>query len=529
MVLAGGGASLAVAAAPAGASNTEMTAAGSFTTFFMVHALFPEVNDLNPLPPTGTESQSISVDSKTCSLGATYSVASGVNPPNGSGAGKTALFGEESAASTSQGCIDFARSSSPPAPTSEKLPSGTAESGDNSGSNFDYYAYALDGVAPLVGNDAPTTVRVTGSDVGPGNGLPLSTIQGIFECNITNWDQITINGATGANSPIVTFWPQKGSGTRAVMTDILGFDPTVPGTSPDNCNLNDQPIDSFGATMNGGNGTLAAGDYPEEENSEDGIIYQNSVGITNPANLAINCTGAPPCTSTGTATVPAGSVTNAAIYLFSAGKFSQEWNDTTDYNGTANNVVADFIQGNNTNTMGNWATGANSTPGLSMATVQDTSGSGEAYVDLTPQVGRLSDTNRGSYAMDGNTVAEANEWYHNIPSPSPSPANPSNSTALIPGIRYVYNVADTVLPGYNGAKMLMGFDNQANGTKSVLCNGDDASTITAQGFLPLTTGPGPVAASDAAGATCRQFGGGAFPSQGAVIHWTTLVFDNKAH
>src|ERR1700678_1223108 len=54
MVLAGCGAAVAVAAAPAGASNTEMTAAGSFTTFFMMHALFPEVNNINPNPESGT-------------------------------------------------------------------------------------------------------------------------------------------------------------------------------------------------------------------------------------------------------------------------------------------------------------------------------------------------------------------------------------------------------------------------------------------------------------------------------------------
>ena len=74
--LAGCGATVALAAAPAGASNTEMTAAGSFTTFFMMHALFPEVNLVNPLPEIGSETQSIAADTQTCSGGVTYSTGS---------------------------------------------------------------------------------------------------------------------------------------------------------------------------------------------------------------------------------------------------------------------------------------------------------------------------------------------------------------------------------------------------------------------------------------------------------------------
>jgi hypothetical protein len=500
MVFAGAGATVAVASAPAGASNTEMTAVGSFTTFFMMHALFPELNDINPLPESGSLTQSIASDSLTCSGGLTYNTST--PPPNGSGQGKTALATEEGAAADEQGCIDFSRSSSPPAPHAETLElSGGGESGDPSPSHLDYYAYALDGVAPLVGSDAPSTVSEAGHNTGPSNGLTLAQIQSIYECNTTNWDQITVNGVTGANSPIVLFWPQSGSGTRAVYTDGLGFDPTKPGTSPDNCNTSDQPIVGF---------TLGLNSAPNEENSEDGIIYQNSLGVTAADDAA------------GTA-VPAGSVTAAAIYIYSAGKFSSEWNDTVDNTSTANNVVDQTLNGGTTNTMGNFEAGT-----LSMASVQSTGGSGEAYDDLTPQVGRFNqDTNRGTYAIDGNTVAEANEWYHQISSSS----DPSESTATIPGIRYVYNVADTVLPGYNGAKMMIGFDNQASGTKSVLCNGDDASTITAQGFLPLTTGTSATpSGSDAAGATCREFAGLSFPGQGTPISWTVApAFDNRAH
>ena len=74
MTLAGFGATVAVAAAPAGASSTEMTAVGSFTTFFMMHALFPEVNMINPIPESGTLSQSIAADAPNATF------ASLVNP-----------------------------------------------------------------------------------------------------------------------------------------------------------------------------------------------------------------------------------------------------------------------------------------------------------------------------------------------------------------------------------------------------------------------------------------------------------------
>lgn len=498
IVLASGSA-VSLAAVPAGASNTQMTAVGSFTTFFMMHALFPQLNDINPNPESGSETQTIAPDTETCAGGVTYNSTTGA--PNGSGAGKTALAAEETDPNAdTQGCIDFSRSSSPPAPHSETLPSGGTEGGDPSPSNFDYYAYALDGVAPLVGADAPSTVATAGSNTGTNDGLTLAQVQAIYECVDTNWNQITVNGVTGANSPIVTFWPQAGSGTRAVYTDVLGFDPTKPGVGPDTCNTTTEPISGF---------TAGSNTAPNEENTEDGIIYQNSVGYLNAAGGAVT----------------AGNVAAAAIYIYSAGKFSQEWNDPTDNNSTADNFVKQTLDGSATpdNTLGNFLAGT-----LTMASMRTTSGTGEVYVDLTPQAGRFNqDNNRGTYAVDGNTVSEQNEWYHNLP-PGDT-GNPSDSTANIPGVRYVYNVTDTVLPGYNGAKMMVGFDNQSGGTKSVLCNGDDATTIVASGFLPLTTGATTApSGSDAPGATCRQFQGLSYPGQGAVIHWTTPTFDGRS-
>jgi hypothetical protein len=504
IVLASGSA-VSLAAAPAGASNTQVSAVGSFTTFFMMHALFPQLNDINPNPETGVNTQTIASDAQTCSGGLIYSTAN--QPPNGSGQGKTALAAQEGAAATSQGCIDFSRSSSPPAPHSLTLPSGGAETGDPSPSHLDYYAYALDGVAPLVGTDAPPGARTPGADTGANNGLTLAQVQSIYQCNTTNWDQVTVHGVAGQNEPIVLFWPQAGSGTRAVYTDVLGFDPTHAATAPSVCTAAGPgptvPITAFSA--NGNNA-------PNEENAEDGILYQNTIGDANTSPAT------PPSTNS-TVPQPANSVAAEAIYIYSAGKFASQWNDTADYNSTHSNFVASTLGIANPN-IGNLLAGT-----LTMASMQNTGGSGQAYVDLTPQIGPFNqDTNRGTYAVDGNTVAEANEWYHQLPVGS----NPSVSSASVPGVRYVYNATDYLLPGYNGAKMMVGFDNQSQGTKSVLCNGDDSATILAQGFLPLTTGSGAPANSDAAGATCRQFQGLSFPGQGAVIHWTTPTFDGRS-
>ncbi len=132
-------------------------------------------------------------------------------------------------------------------------------------------------MAPLVGSDAPSSVHTAGADTGPSNGLTLAQVQAIYECVDTNWDQLTINGVTGANAPIVLFWPQSGSGTRAVYTDVLGFDPTKQ-VSPSTCTVTTQPITCF---------TLGSATAPNEENTEDGIIYQNSLGYPNAAGGSI--------------------------------------------------------------------------------------------------------------------------------------------------------------------------------------------------------------------------------------------------
>jgi len=466
LAVSGGGLVLG-GAGIAGASSSEVSAVGSFTTFDMMSALFPtSVNNINPNPLTGSNTLSIAADSATCVGGVTYSSTN--QPPNGSGAGKSALFAEETAAATAQGCIDFSRSSSEPAPHTLSV---TYTTGDPTGSHFDYYAYALDGVMPIVGSNSGSTRSVQVS-------VTLAQMQEIYSCwnpttstVVNTWAQAGV----GTNTDTINrFWPQSGSGTLAVYRDALGFDPTNL-TLTHHCAT--APITSF---------TLGSNTAVNEENSQDGMVYANSLGSgTGYYNTADD------------------------IYIYSAGKFAEQWNDTTHYNSTASNKVAVALGATSTN-IGNIDT--NSTTALTPAQV-----SSHPYVDYTAQSGLYNaNTNRGTFAVDTTTVSEGNEWYSHLPAGT----NPTNSTGL-PGVRYVYNVADTALPGYNGAKGVIGFDNKTSGVKSALCNGDDSATITSQGFVPLNTGSTAPTGSDAAGSTCREFPGLAFPSQASPIsiHW----------
>jgi hypothetical protein len=456
---------------------------GSFTTFQMVHDLFPtSLNSISPDALAGSQTESIVADAQTCTSGITYSTS--LQPPNGSGQGKTALANEEGAASTAQGCIDFSRSSSPSAPHAETLPSGGTEGGDPAASNLDYYAYALDGVDVVVGANAMPSGNSTSANLESPVVLTLSQIQNIYSCwnpatstAVTTWAQAGVGSSTDT---IVRYWPQAGSGTRAVYTDVLGFDPTNLTLSPNHCAS--APITAFTS------GSVTA---PNEENSEDGIVYANSLSGSGHQNIA------------------------DAIYIYSAGKYTQAFNDKANFNATANNVVAQELTGS-ANTLGNF------NPALILAQVKNTvTNQPASYSTYTAQTGLFNpNTNRGKQSINPATVSEANEWYSHLP--STTGGNPSDSTAAVPGIRYVYNVTDTKLPGYNGAKALVGFDNQTSGTSSALCRGDDSATIISDGFVPLSSNPSAApSGSDAANVACREFPGLSFPGQGGTIQWTT--------
>jgi len=79
----------------------------------------------------------------------------------------------------------------------------------------------------------------------------------------------------------------------------------------------------------------------------------------------------------------------------------------------------------------------------------------------------------------------------------------NNATPDFNGIRYVFNVLDTVSPDYSTARGLVGFDNVAAGAKSPMCSNTKRTTILSFGFAPLsTTGGG---ATNLAGSSCRFY------------------------
>ena len=418
-------------ATTAGASNIQVSTVGTFTTYQVMHDLFS--TSLNDLLPGGTTShQKIAATPVLCATGVTYGATEKV--PNGPTAGKVALYDEESAAPTIRGCIDFARSTTAPS-------SGTVST------HFDYYAFALDAVAPLVGSNAG------GSSRSPVT-LSLTDMKKIYLCRpgYTNWKTVTgptAKPATGNNTqggvtaPIVRFWPQAGSDTGSLYAAMLGFTPdatTYHTAAGSTCGSAAHPTaDRPTSTFTTG---LGAGKV-NEENSEQGIIYASTTATLGDPAIA------------------------DAIFIYSAGKFAEQWNTKTNYVSTKVNSISGTAIGNfKANTLL-----------LAKMTNRATAATTKVFDTYGAPSGTFSPTsNRGSYTVNAAVVKESNEWYSHIASNSDGV---TASTSPVPGVRYVYNVADSSLPTYGEAKMMIGFDNQASGAKSSLCNGDDAATIIA--------------------------------------------------
>ena len=169
-----------------------------------------------------------------------------------------------------------------------------------------------------------------------------------------------------------------------------------------------------------------------------------------------------------------------AIFIYSAGKFVSQWNNLTEYGTAGHNRISSSVTGNFTSTKVEYASfRLRKTTGATTAT-----GAAQKFVNFTATTSGRTTVKAG---VNTATVTEANEWYSHIAT-SATPAK--TSVSRIPGVRYVYNVCDTKVPGYDTCKSLVGFDNQNHnqtgtqttglGTKSRLCAGDLAATISAE-------------------------------------------------
>jgi ABC-type phosphate transport system substrate-binding protein len=125
--------------------------------------------------------------------------------PDGSNAGITALEANEEDAEGDY-CIDFTFSDRPPESTDP--------------TSIVFVPFAGDAIAwssPAGTSTDPTPVPST---------LTLADLQSIYECTITNWDQVG-----GSDAPIVPVLPQSGSGTRTTfLLDLGNGTPITPGS-----------------------------------------------------------------------------------------------------------------------------------------------------------------------------------------------------------------------------------------------------------------------------------------------------------
>jgi len=127
-----------------------------------------------------------------------------ITRPNGSSAGITALLADEA---SGEECIDYARSSRVKNPTTD---------GD-----LVFVPFARDGVtwAAFPKKDGGNKFNAPGD-------LSTEQLQDIFECAVTNWDEVG-----GKDAPIEPFLPQSGSGTRSFWLTAIGV--TTPGACVD--------------------------------------------------------------------------------------------------------------------------------------------------------------------------------------------------------------------------------------------------------------------------------------------------------
>jgi hypothetical protein len=523
--IAGSSAITLLVASPASASSSYIDTTGAHASYDVMVALFGGTQtDGTVVPPSGQSPQvnniaagqtSGSIPAGTDCNGVTFgngadtwsntvfpSSAAGNPAPNGASEGKEATYQEETSASlqgTYNGCYDIVRSSSAPS-----TPLAAPDT-----SNSQYYAFALDAVSFVVGSDATTGA---GLPAGTPAQLTLQEVYDIYSCQYSNWDQVTVGYTPagqpikGANAAIYRYWPTKGSGTLNMAQNML----SSVALGPDNPNSK-----AFDPTTSSYN---PAGSAPGDVSSGGNSNCKN--GIYNYAGPFITEESTETDIAQSSAAEDAG-----AIFPYSVGEFVVQWNNSADYCSFCDPTTG----------------GANFDPSLTIASLADL---GTLTNDALPYQYSESATGNPDYpyppytkytftsGSSGNpfvsgapnavlevnetVVNETNEWYEGY----------GVVQDLVPGIRYLYNDIDFVLPTYATVLQLVGFNNTGAsetvdgvsipaGFKSPLCadtdigpdsTGTPASIITASGFVPLGTVGGP-AGTNVVGGHCRELAG----------------------
>lgn len=175
----------------------DLIGVGSDTSQHALRLLADGWNAASPAP-------AFKVASFAATGGGTITLPSGaVARPNGSGAGKSLLYGAGNNTD-----IDFARSSS-------------AQNGTETSNGLQSFPFALDTLVMAVSNTVPSNAPTS---------LTPAQIVDIYKGNITNWNQIS-GGSAGTIAPKI---PQAGSGTRSFFVSQLktmngGVDVTLGG------------------------------------------------------------------------------------------------------------------------------------------------------------------------------------------------------------------------------------------------------------------------------------------------------------
>jgi ABC-type phosphate transport system substrate-binding protein len=186
---------------------TDAVGVGSDTTQYLLDQLALNFDATHTSAKTKLYSWD-AVNPDTLAIGGgivTKSGCAAISRPDGSSAGIAALEASTMDGTTDHYCIDFARSSR--------------------GRDSSDPPCATGGICfvPLAGDAVTWADRDTasGGTDAPTN-LTTAQLTGIYNCSITNWDQVG-----GKNATIEPFLPQTGSGTRQFFLAAIGV--TAPG------------------------------------------------------------------------------------------------------------------------------------------------------------------------------------------------------------------------------------------------------------------------------------------------------------